>query len=219
MRIALVIPAFNESRRIGTVLKSVKKFRLPTIVVDDGSKDLTEKIVKKYKVTLIKHKLNLGKGAALKTGCEAAFLKGAEAIIIMDSDGQHKPEDLPKFIKLLNTKKYQVIFGSRNLYLGMPLVRLIGNRLASVLIYLLYKVYVSDLICGYRAFTKKAYKKIRWQSSGYGVETEMVIKVGIHKLKYCELVVDTIYHDTFKGVTVLDALGILFNVLKWRFIK
>ncbi|OGE19388.1 hypothetical protein A3D83_04890 [Candidatus Daviesbacteria bacterium RIFCSPHIGHO2_02_FULL_41_10] len=218
-KVAVVIPAFNEEKRIKEVLRDLKKFNLLVIVVDDGSVDRTFLVSKRYCKTVLRHEINLGKGAALKTGIEAAFLLGATAVIIMDSDGQHKTSDIPKFIGALSSGKTDVIFGSRNQGMGVPFVRFTGNKAASVLISLLFGIYVSDLICGFRAFTKKAYSKITWQSLGYGVETEMVIKTGQANLRYFEVPVETVYHDKFKGVTILDALGILFSVFKWRLSK
>lgn len=216
MKITIVIPAHNEAVRIGTVLNELIKMKMPIIVVDDGSNDDTSKIIQEYKVTLLKHKINLGKGAALKTGCDAAFSSGADGVIIMDSDGQHKAGDLSKFVKELENGSYEVIFGSRNLNFGVPFVRFIGNKFASVFVSFLFRIYVSDLICGFRAFTKIGYEKLKWQSLGYGVETEMVVRAGKLRLKYCEIPVETIYLDRSKGVTILDALSILFTVLKWR---
>lgn len=219
MNIFIVIPAFNESKRIERVLTDLKGVGLPIIVVDDGSKDFTSERVKKFQVTVLRHRINLGKGAALKTGCEAAFSMGADAVIMMDSDGQHKAGDLPKFLEKIQSGKFDIVFGSRNMSLGVPLVRFIGNKLASVLISLLYGVYVSDLICGYRAVTKKAYRQMQLESSDYGIETEMVIKCAKLQLVYCEIPVETIYYDKFKGVTIFDALGVLINVIKWRIVK
>ncbi len=152
----------------------------------------------------------------MKTGAEASFQLGADAVVFMDSDGQHKASDLPKFIKALKKNKLDVVFGSRNLSLGVPFVRLLGNKFAARLISLLFGIYVPDLICGYRALTKKAYKKIKWESTGYAVETEMVIKTGKYGLKHCEVPVETVYLDGVKGVTVIDALNILFDVFRWR---
>lgn len=217
MKTYVVIPAYNEAKRIGPVLSALSEIKLPVVVVDDGSRDNTFEEASGYGFTVLRHKVNQGKGAALKTGCEAAFLLGAKAVVMMDADGQHKVEDLPKFLEALETGKYDIIFGSRNLSLGVPLVRYVGNKLASILIAFLYGIYVSDLVCGFRAFTKRSYEKIIWDSSGYGIETEMVVKAGKSRLKGCEVQIETIYYDKFKGVTILDALGILFTVLKWRF--
>ncbi len=168
-------------------------------------------------MTLLEHKINLGKGAALKTGCEYAFSHGADAVILMDSDGQHLVSDLPKFEEKLIEGKYDVVFGSRNLNLGVPFVRYIGNKVASVIVSLMYGIYVSDLISGFRAITKSAYNKIKWESVGYGVETEMVVRIKKESLSYCEIPVATIYYDGYKGVSILDSFGVLGNLIAWKF--
>lgn len=218
-RLFIVMPAYNEAKRIDSVLRDITKNDYPVIVIDDGSKDDTFRKAKEHKVIVLRHKINLGKGAALRTGCEAAFAMGAEAIVMMDSDGQHNVEDLPKFTEKIQTGKYDVVLGSRNISFGIPLVRFLGNKFASILIVLLFRIYISDLICGFRALTKKAYQQMALKSSDYGIETEMVIKTAKLKLRYCEIPVETIYYDKFKGVTVLNAVGILFDVIKWRIYK
>ena len=216
MDITVVVPAHNEEDRIGEVLKDLKKTKLSVIVVDDGSTDRTYQVAKRHKTIVLRHKVNLGKGAALKTGCEAAFSMGAEAVILMDSDGQHKVEDLSHFIDALEKDKFDVVFGSRNLSYGVPLVRYMGNKFASLLVSLFFGIYVSDLLCGYRGLSKKGFKKIYWESRGYGVETEMVARTANSDLKHCEVPVETVYLDGVKGVTILDAFGIFFEVLRWR---
>lgn len=222
LNIFIVIPAFNEEKNIGKVLKEITKTKYPVIVVDDGSVDKTVNVLSKVKsqllhVLVLRHKVNLGKGAAMKTGAEAAFSQGANAVIFMDGDGQHNASDLPKFIKAL--KKYDVVLGSRTLSHGVPLVRFLGNKFASMLIASLFGIHVSDLTCGYRAITRDGYGKIAWESSGYAVETEMVIKTGKYGLKYCEVSIETVYLDNVKGVTILDAFNILLDVFRWRLIK
>lgn len=209
------MPAVNEVGRIGKVLRELKPYEIPVIVVDDGSKDDTAKIAEREGAIVLKHKINLGKGAGMKTGALAAFHLGADAVIFMDADGQHKAGDLPKFIKALG-KGYDVVFGSRHLNLGAPLVRSLGNKFAPFLINFMFRIKVSDLTCGFRALTRKAYKIINWQSIRYGVETEMVAMTGKFKLKYCEVPVRTVYYDKFKGTTILDAVSILFEVIYWR---
>jgi len=217
MKISIVIPAYNEEKRIGKVLKDIKKYKLPVIVVDDGSTDKTSLIAQKYSVEVLKRKINLGgsKGAALKTGVEVAFKQGADAVILMDSDGQHEASDIPNFIKALE-KGFDVVLGSRNLSLGVPLIRFLGNKFASILINLFFGIYISDLICGYRAMTKEAFEKIKWESLNYAVETEMIVRLSKTKLKYCEVPVETIYHDKAKGVTIIDAVNTFFDVISWK---
>jgi glycosyltransferase involved in cell wall biosynthesis len=219
MKIFIIIPLFNEEKHIVKVLKAVSAYKLPVVVVDDGSTDrsrikIQESGVKN--ITLLEHKINLGKGAAMKTGADFAFERGADAIIFMDSDGQHEAEDLPKFIKALESGDFDVVFGTRNYSYGVPLIRYLGNKFASLVMASFFGVYVSDVICGFKGMTKEAYKKLKWESSGYGVEAEIVARLGKNKLSFCEVPVSTIYHDKVKGVTILDAFGIFGEVLKWK---
>lgn len=212
----LVIPAYNERGRIEKVLETAKRVwpagRI--VVVDDGSK----KPLKGLRgVTLLRHCINLGKGAALTTGIEYAFAQGAKAIVMMDADGQHDPGELKKFTKLLSAG-YQVVFGSRRPSLDAPLVRLLGNKFASIYINLLFRIYVADILSGYRALTYRAYQKLKWTSARYGVETEMVARLGKvrNELKFTEFPIETLYIDKYKGVTILDAIRILIDSVWWK---
>jgi len=222
MKVFIVMPVFNEEKMVEDVLKKIAKTSLPVIVVDDGSIDGSKKKIEKLNIKnliLLSHRVNLGKGAAMKTGAEYAFKNGADAVVFMDSDGQHEISDIKAFLEKLKNG-YDVVFGSRNLNYGIPLVRFLGNKFASVLVSALFGIYVSDLLSGYRAITKRAYKRIKWESLGYGVETEMVIRLSKFKssLKYCEVPIKTVYLDKVKGVTLLDAVSILFNVFYWRLV-
>ena len=84
---------------------------------------------------------------------------------------------------------------------------------------LLYNIKIKDTQSGYRAFSVEAYKKIRWRSSDYSMESEMIANVGKHKLKYEQIPIETIYTDRYKGTTVLDGVKIVFNMLWWRISK
>ena len=212
----VIIPAFNEASRIGQVIDGVKKHTKNIIVVDDGSSDNTYRVAEKLGVWVLRHKINLGKGAAMITGVEAAFSLGAEAVIFIDADGQHDPKYISQFVKQLE-QGFGIVFGSRNLSYGVPMVRYLGNKLGAVLIASIFKIYRSDILCGFMAFDKKTYRKIKWDSSRYGVETEIVARTGKNRLKYTEIQIEAIYIDKYKGVTILDAIGILFNIPRWLF--
>lgn len=219
MKIFVVSPVYNEQKRLNKFLDQIKQIRLPIIFVEDGSSDRSYQLIKNQKsknITVLRHDINLGKGAALKTGCEYAFKNGAEAVVLMDSDGQHLVSDLDKFVKKLSNKECDIILGSRNFGLGVPLDRYLGNKVASVIIALAFGIYVSDLICGYRALTKNAYKKVRWDSVDYGVEVETVVRIKKTNIKYCEVPVEAVYYDSFKGVSILEAFGILLKLFKWK---
>lgn len=219
MKTFVVVPLYNEKAHIASVLRGVASKGLPVIVVDDGSGDGSGKVVKGLRLknlTLLTHKVNLGKGAAMKTGAEYAFSRDADAVIFMDSDGQHLATNLPGFVEKLAMGKFSVVLGSRNMGFGVPLVRYFGNKIASLVLAMLFGIYVSDPICGFRGVTKNGYRKIKWESKGYGVEVEMVARIGKNRIAYAEVPVETIYHDGVKGVTLLDAFGILGEVVKWR---
>lgn len=213
----LIIPSFNEGNRLAKTLKETKKYisEKNTVVVDDGSR-IPEKLPKDSKTTLIRHEINLGKGEAMKTGVDFAFSQGATSVIFMDADLQHDPKHLPEFLKLL--KDNDLVFASRRPRLGTPLVRLLGNKFASIYINLLFGIYVSDLLSGYRALNKKAYKLLKWTSSRYGVETEMVARLSKYKneLKWVEFPIETIYVNKYKGVTIIDAIKILTKSIWWK---
>lgn len=221
MKIAIVLPAYNEEKHIVSVLAELKKTNLLIVVIDDGSTDTTSlklrAMGKSGKVVVLTHKVNLGKGAAMKTGADFAFSKGYGAVVFMDSDSQHNPHDLTHFTEALSAG-YEIVYGSRNMQMGMPFVRYIGNKAASILVNVLFGVYISDILCGFRGITKNAYKKIKWESSGYAVETEMIIRAAKKQVKFTEVPVQTLYHDNFKGVTIFDAFGILFAVIRWKLV-
>lgn len=223
MRIAVIVPVYNEEKRaVDTVKRIVKIFNGEIIIVNDGSSDnsllmLKKNFEKNDRVIVLNHVVNLGKGAAMKTGASKAWRLGFEAVIFVDADGQHNPKHISKFAKQL--EKYPLVFGYRNMNLKMPFVRKWGNIIALNMVRALFNIKRKDLLCGYLGFRKEVYKKIKWKSPRYGIETEMATKVGKNRLAFCEVKVDTIYIDKYKGVSILDAFKILTQIPLWYFSK
>ncbi len=209
-----VIPAYNEEKNIIGIIKKTKEYVGNVIVVDDGSKDKTKDVAEKANAIVLKHIVNLGKGAALKTGCDYAIKKGAKFIIALDADAQHNPEDIPRFIEKL--KKYDIVFSYRKASKKMPLVLHFGNWFISNVVRVLYNVNLSDTQSGFRAFSKETYKKIRWNASDYSMESEMISRVGKQRLKYVQIPIQTIYSDKYKGTTIIDGVKIVLNMLWWK---
>ncbi len=149
----LIIPAHNEEGRISKVIIDSKKHVKKIIVIDDGSRDNTVEEAKSCGVKVLKHKINLGKGAALKTGCDYALSKGAEKIVVIDADGQHDPNEISKFISALEEK--DIIFSYRKQNEKMPSVLRFGNWFINNSINKLFNIKIKDSQCGYRAFTAK----------------------------------------------------------------
>lgn len=186
------------------------------IIVDDGS-TIPVTLPQNKKTHLLRHRLNLGKGAALKTGIDYAFSQGVDAAIMMDSDGQHDPKDLPLFIKAL--QDHDLVFGYRDLNYNMPLMRRLGNFLVPFYLKFLFNTNIKDILSGYRAFSKKAYSVIKWDASDYGVETEIVIRYSKHssQLKTAQVPIHTIYHDAYKGFSIIESVQLFLNIILWKF--
>lgn len=211
----IVIPGLNEEKYIATVLSKVKKQTDNIIVVDDGSADNMSHIARRYTPHVLSHSINLGKGAALKTGCEYAFYTvGADAVIFMDSDDQHDPEELIFFHEALETS--DVVFGVRSFDEKMPLIRIMMNRLASAVIFFLFGSYIPDIPSGYKAISKKAFKKLKWNSTDYAVEMEIAARTAKYKVPYSTIQIKTIYHDFERGMTILDTIRMITKILSWR---
>lgn len=219
-KVVAVIPAHNEGKRIADVIYKTKHFVDTVIVVDDGSTDNTADVAKQFggNVVVLSQGINLGKGASLKTGCLAARRLKADAVVCLDADGQHNPEVIPQFIEALSQQHVDVVFGRRTFNDNMPFMMLFGNHVLSTVIKRLFHVVIHDTQSGYRAFTMVAFEKLYWESSGYEAETEMIVRMSEHRLKYAEVPIETIYHDHYKGTTVLDGIRILLYILRWKFI-
>ena len=213
-KVFAVIPAHNEEKHIGEVVRQAKKYVGNAVVVDDGSKDRTAEEAKKSGAIVLNHLVNLGKGAALKTGCDYAIKNKADIIVAIDADAQHNPKEIPKFIGAV--KMHDVAIGYRKLNMSMPFILRFGNWFINKTIRFLYGIKIRDSQCGYRAFTSEAYKKLRWKASDYSMESEMIAKIGKRRLSYAEVPIETIYSDKYKGTTILDGIKIVFNLLLWR---
>ena len=109
----IIIPAFNESTGLAAVLESLLPLNYDIIVIDDGSTDDTHKIAGSFPVLLLRHELNLGQGASLETGMEAARILNADFVVHFDADGQHDPSDIEQLLIPLQKGEADIVFGSR----------------------------------------------------------------------------------------------------------
>ncbi len=170
--ITVIIPAQNEEKTVGNVIRGVRK-ELPQaqiVVVDDGSTDGTYGVCKREKVKIIRHRKNLGLGKSIREGLE----KASGIAVLIDADGECDPRDIGKLLD--GVGKFDLVLGSR--FLGkkpeMGLTHKLGNILFSGLVSLIIKQRVTDAQTGLRALSEKASKKIRL-SGGYTYTQEMLI--------------------------------------------
>lgn len=217
--VVVVIPAYNEAAYIASVLTQMNRIGQTYVLVDDGSSDATAAIAQKYAKHIVRHQVNLGKGAALKTGCEYAFaVLSAKAVIFMDSDAQHNPAEIATFVQALK-EGYPIVLGVRSFDTTMPWIKITTNRLASLLVTWIYGTYIPDIPSGYKALTKRAYEQVKWNSRDYRVELEIAVNIAKKKIRFTSVPVQTIYLDFSRGFQLLDALQMLFDLVSWRFTK
>lgn len=185
----IVIPAFNEASAIGQVIHDVQKVGYQKIlVVDDGSADATSQVAAAAGAIALRHKLNRGKGAAAKTGIEAARLLNAQIIVTMDGDGQHDPSDISRLLRPLLEEGYDVALGVRSYRSdAMPWYKVMHNQMANGITWTYSGLWVQDSQSGFRAFSKQALSLIQTQSDAYEYESEVIKEIGRHNLRYAEV--------------------------------
>ncbi len=158
MRLLVVLPALNESGRIGRVVRSVREIGLADVlVVDDGSSDDTAAEARAAGATVASHAVNLGYGSALQTGYRWALRHGFDAVLQLDADGQHDPSSIPVLLDAL--AQADVVVGSRFLGGGSyrpPFSRLVGMKLFGLIASLLCGKRVTDPTSGYQAISRRA---------------------------------------------------------------
>lgn len=191
----IVIPAYNEAPVIEKVIDEVKSEGHNNIVlVDDGSDDGTYLKAKKKNVVVLRHILNRGKGAAVKTGIEAAKFLGATGVVTFDGDGQHEPRDITKALLLL--KKNDVVLGKRNfLEKHIPLHKKIGNYLGNLITWFIYGLWVSDSQSGMRAYSRKAIDLIETLADRYEYDSEIMREIVRNKLSYAQMPIQVRYTE------------------------
>ncbi|MBI5466933.1 MAG: glycosyltransferase family 2 protein [Candidatus Kerfeldbacteria bacterium] len=217
--VVAIIPAFNEYTRLRQTVEQARPLVDAVVVIDDGSREpLAAHLPTLEGLTVLRHSVNLGKGAALTTGLQWATQAGFTIAVLLDADGQHNPAEIPDLIAPLQQQRADITFGVRSFHSGMPLVARVGNIVLTKMVSLLFHVHVTDTQSGYRALRLAIYERIAWTSSRYSVETEMIVNVGKQKIAHVEVPISTIYHDKYKGTTVIDGVRIFMNMIAWRFL-
>jgi glycosyltransferase involved in cell wall biosynthesis len=214
----IIIPAYNESSGIADVLRSVLRLGYRAIVIDDGSTDKTSEIVSGFPVILIRHAVNLGQGAALETGMEAARQLEAEFVVHFDADGQHDASDIESLLTPLQRGEADLIFGSR--FLSKKVDNLSPSRrilikTACLINYAMTGIILSDAHNGIRALNRKALHAIHFYQPGMAHATEILYGVKKNALRFMEIPVHIRYtaYSKQKGQSLLNAVNILFHLL------
>ncbi len=221
--IVAVIPAFDEQGKIGKVVAGVKGLVDEVIVIDDGSKDRTADEASAAGATVLRHKKNLGVGAALRTGCQYACKTRAGILAFMAGDGQSDPNDLCSLVMPIVSGQSDFVQGSRFLAgaKSMPLVRRVGNVMLTKIFRLLVGSSVTDYTSGYRAISMRGLQQIDIPNNGfdrYEMEPWILIQA-TRKLRWKETSIRTIYggrtRDTSKMKPIIDWVRFLPPMLRY----
>ena len=239
MKLSIIIPVFNEEKTIDKILAklivlSFKNVQKEIIIIDDGSLDKTSSIVesfisknKKENLIFLRHKVNLGKGAAVRTGIDKAT---GDYIIIQDADLEYDPQFISLLLKPILEKRAQVVYGTRlqrlpNLKheerrLGF-LLHYFGNRFLSLATSVLYGQWLTDMETCYKLFPKNALDKIKLNSKRFDFEPEITAKLLKRGYKILEIPISTNprgYEEGKKISALKDGPVALLTLIKYRFV-
>ncbi|MFA5185748.1 MAG: glycosyltransferase family 2 protein [Patescibacteria group bacterium] len=220
MRVIAVIPALNEASRIGETIEKVKPLVDGIIVIDDGSADATSEAAKAAGATVLRHAINRGQGAGLKTGTVAALRLGADVIVHIDADGQHDPSFIPVLVEPIKNGMADVVMGSRFMGLqpvGVPLTRKLLHRAIRIFNSLVMGIpkKLTDPQSGLRALNSKAAQQLDFKQDRMAHCSELLKLITRSELRWQEVPVKVIYSkDTLaKGNQNLDAVKIAWQLL------
>ena len=216
-----VVPAFNEARVIASTIRSVAPEVERIVVVDDGSTDGTADIARAAGVTVLRHAINLGQGAALQTGIEFALAGDARYICTFDADGQHAPETIAIMLDALRSGTAEIALGSR--FLGLqskiPPFRRLLLKAAVLLTRLQTGLNLTDTHNGLRLLTRGAAEKVRITQNRMAHASELLDIIARMKVRYVEVPTTVTYtsYSLAKGQSVLNGVKILLDLLYQRF--
>lgn len=194
MKTAALIPAYQEERHVADVVRRTRRFVDRVLVVDDGSSDRTAELAREAGAEVLSNPGNLGKGASLARGLDALFDGGADAVVCLDADGQHEPEEIPKF--LAAAEDADLVIGDRMADVkDMPFARLWTNRVTSRILSRLAGVRVPDAQCGFRLIRREAWRAADVKTRNFEFEGETIVNVGRKGFRVASAPVKTIYGD------------------------
>lgn len=174
-RLLAVIPAYQEGPRIEAVVEATLR-HLPVVVVDDGSTDDTGARAEAAGATVLRQLPNAGKGAALRVGFAHALDLGADAVVTLDGDGQHDPQDIPAFLARYERSHPQLVIGRRD-FATMPPVRRISNTVGRMVISVAIGQDIPDNQSGFRLIGRRLMTELLGSSeAGFEFEVEMIAR-------------------------------------------
>ncbi len=222
MKLTIVMPVFNEARRVAMAIKQVLEVDYPCdfelVVVDDGSADATPSILTSFddpRIRVIRHEQNQGKGAAVRTGVAQAR---GDSLVILDADLEYDPRDIPRLLDPVLSGRAEVVFGSRQFgsHTAYSFWYVMGNKLVTTFANVVFNCYLSDLETCYKLMPTQLYRDLGVRSNGFGMEAEVTGKLLRRGIRPFEVPIS--YHARTRAegkkitwVDGVEALGILLR--------
>jgi len=210
LRTAALIPAYREEKHISDIVRRARRQLDHVLVVDDGSEDATARQAREAGAEVIVHNQNRGKGEAIKTGLRYWLDRQFTYVIILDADGQHRPEEIERFVAAAASATGPLFFlGTRmNDLTGMPFVRRIVNRYMSGRISRVCGQRIPDTQCGFRMLDGQLIPELLGGSGDrFDYETEMIIIASRKGYRIESVPITTVYSDEISKISPLrDAL-------------
>jgi glycosyltransferase involved in cell wall biosynthesis len=215
-RVLIIIPAYNEEKTIEPVLVRLRQVApaYDRVIVNDGSKDATAKIVADLGEKQLILPCNVGYGQALQTGLKYALLQGYDVVVSIDADGQHQPEDVPRLVNALRETEADMVIGSRfcegKVY-NTPIDRRLGQLFFSHLTRLLIGHRIYDTSSGFKAMKTKALKAV---VNGNFMDFHLESIVQLSLLHYQIVEVPVVVHERKHGQSMHSIASIFQYPIK-----
>ena len=221
-RFVVVIPALNAERTVGRVVVAALEHLEPVLVIDDGSNDNTGEAAREAGAFVLRHDVNRGKGAALKTGFAWALENGFDGVITIDADGQHLPREIPKFVRERATSGADLIIGGRaHLFAEMLPRRRNANRFSAWCIAMTSGAPITDSQSGFRLYSAHLLRTLTLHTDGFDMESEVIVRAGRRGLSIVTIPIDLGFVDglsTSHYKPLKDTLRIAWTVARSRFL-
>ena len=228
MKISIIIPCYNEEKTLYEIYQKVNNidnFEKEIIIIDDCSKDNTQKVISKIKdenplVKTEKHENNLGKGGGIRTGLKLAT---GNIVLIQDADLEYDPSDYPQLIEPFLKTDADVVYGTR--FKGGSYSRLhffwhyVANKFLTLITNVMTNLNMSDMETGYKAFKKEVINSITIKENSFGVEPEITMKLAKKKFVFYEVSISYKGRSYSEGkkITLKDAFIAVYCIFKYKF--
>jgi glycosyltransferase involved in cell wall biosynthesis len=217
LQVTCVIPAFNEENTVGGIVSEAFKYCKRVLVIDDGSQDQTAAVSLQAGATVIRHVIRLGAGGALSTGLKAALKTDCEALLTMDADGQHRPEEIPILLDPIMKRQADIVIGSRFIRRTspMPLMKRMGNRALSIAASVAAGVKITDSQSGFRAYRREVLEYVIHRAWDYRWASEILVLASKRNFKIKEVPITTVYLPKRReGAGIKDGFRILYSTIR-----